>query len=134
MKTRRNDIPIIRRFVRPVAWGLLVGAVLCVVLLLVCSLILATQDIPQAAVTPLALVAAAAGALCGGFVAARIANENGWLLGAICGCLLYVLIALAGLIFLQGVQGEAVLLKLAVLVACGAVGGILGVNLRRRHR
>lgn len=133
MKTRREDMPIIGKMVRPLVWGIVAGIAVCLLLLLLMAAVMTAKDIPQAAVTPMAVVAAAAGAFTGGLTAARIARENGWLLGAIAGLLLYVLVALCGMIFLQDVNGEYVLLKLGILVACGAVGGMLGVNLRKRH-
>lgn len=133
MKTRREEMFAVRKFIRPVAWGLLAGMAVCLVILLLMAAIMTAKDIPQGAVTPMALVAAASGALTGGFTAACIAHENGWLLGAVCGLLLYVLIALTGFIFLQGIRGEQALLKLLILVACGAVGGIIGVNRRKRR-
>ena len=129
MKTRREEMFAVRKFIRPVAWGLLAGMAVCLVILLLMAAIMTAKDIPQGAVTPMALVAAASGALTGGFTAACIARENGWLLGAVCGLLL----ALTGFIFLRGIRGEQALLKLLILVACGAVGGIIGVNRRKRR-
>ena len=40
---------------------------------------------------------------------------------------------IAGFAVLQDVRGTTILVKLAVMVASGAVGGIIGVNMKRRR-
>ena len=65
---------MVKRFLRPVIIGAVVGALCCTLLLAVMAAIVASQDIPKAAITPMAIVAAAAGAFFGGFAAARIAK------------------------------------------------------------
>lgn len=112
--------------------GVAAGAVGCLVLLLVFAAILAAQDIPQAAVTPMAVAAAAIGAFVGGFVAARIAKTRGILFGALCGLILYLLVMASGFAVLRDIRGTYAVVKLALMVVSAAVGGILGVNFRRR--
>ena len=65
---------MVKRFLRPVIIGAVVGALCCTLLLAVMAAIVASQDIPKAAITPMAIVAAAAGAFFGGFAAARHAR------------------------------------------------------------
>lgn len=133
MKTRKEEMPIVGKFVRPIAWGLLFGTLVCALLLLVIAAIMTAQDVPQGLVTPLAMVAAAGGSFFGGLISARIAKENGLLIGALCGLLLYVLIAFTGALFFRDAQGQYTLIKLLILTACGAVGGVIGVNLRKKR-
>ena len=74
MKSHKEDSSaMVKRFLRPVIIGAVVGALCCTLLLAVMAAIVASQDIPKAAITPMAIVAAAAGAFFGGFAAARIA-------------------------------------------------------------
>lgn len=123
------------RIGRPVLWGVAVGGVIASLLLLLMAAGMTAWDVPQAAVTPMATAAAAIGAFAGGFTAARIAKRQGLLLGAICGALLYALIWLTGLAHAGDMQAASILIKWAILIACGAVGGISGVNSGRRpHR
>lgn len=131
MNTRKEPGPA-WRIGRPVLWGVAVGGVVTVLLLLLMAVGMTARDLPQAAVAPLATVAAAIGAFVGGLTAARIARQQGWLLGALCGVLLYALIWLTGLTHIGDMQATGVLIKWAILIACGAVGGIMGVNLKRR--
>lgn len=120
------------RVVRAVVIGTIAGTLVCLLLLVIMAAIIAARDIPAVAVAPMAVIAAATGALVGGFLCARIAGEKGLLLGALCGVLLHILILLAGTIWFRDSQSFYWLIKLAVLVGCGGVGGVLGVNLKKR--
>ena len=134
MKSHKEDSSaMVKRFLRPVIIGAVVGALCCTLLLAVMAAIVASQDIPKAAITPMAIVAAAAGAFFGGFAAARIAKEKGLLIGGACGLLLFILVALAGFAFLKEIRGAYILIKLAVMLVLSALGGVIGVNLRKRR-
>ncbi len=134
MKSHKEDSSaMVKRFLRPVIIGAVVGALCCTLLLAVMAAIVASQDIPKAAITPMAIVAAAAGAFFGGFAAARIAKEKGLLIGGTCGLLLFILVALAGFAFLKEIRGAYILVKLAVMLVLSALGGVIGVNLRKRR-
>lgn len=134
MKSHKEDSSaMVKRFLRPVIIGAVVGALCCTLLLAVMAAIVASQDIPKAAITPMAIVAAAAGAFFGGFAAARIAKEKGLLIGGACGLLLFILVALAGFAFLKEIRDAYILVKLAVMLVLSALGGVIGVNLRKRR-
>ncbi len=132
MNTRKENLSVLSRILRPVMIGAGVGILVCLVLLLAAAAILASVQLPQAAVTPIAMVVLSVAALVSGFVAARIARERGLLYGAGCGMLLFLITAIAGLGAEQTAQGSLLLLKLALAAGCGALGGIVGVNLKRR--
>ena len=131
MNTRKEPSPF-WRIGRPVLWGVAVGGIVTTVLLVLMAVGMTMKDVPQAVVAPLATVAAAIGAFVGGLTTAKIARQQGLLLGALCGALLYALIFLTGLTHLGYTQATEVLIKWAILIACGAVGGVIGVNLRRK--
>lgn len=131
MRTRQQESSVVYRVVRPLLWGTLVGVLSCLLLLLLMAAVLSTGDISKAAVTPLAVSAATAGAAVGGFLTARLRGENGLLFGAACGFILFLLVMLAGFIMLHQLRGGYALLKLGLMLAAGAVGGIVGVNRRR---
>ena len=116
------------RWLRAVAIGVVVGTVVCLLLLLGMAAIMASQDVPKVAVVPMAVIAAAIG----GLVCARIAKEKGLLLGLLCGAALYLLILLAGTIWFRDSHSTYIFIKLAILVGCGGVGGVVGVNLKKR--
>lgn len=132
MRARNEDTAMVKKFVRPILVGVCVGALSCLVILLVMAAIMAAVDVPKVAVTPLAIAAGAFGACISGFVGARIAKEKGLLFGAACGLLLFAIVLLAGFAVLKDIRGANILIKLAVMVICGAIGGIIGVNTRKR--
>ena len=133
MKPRKEDSSaIIKRVLRPVVIGTVIGAGGCLLILLLMAAVMASSDIPKAAVTPMAVVAAAIGAFISGIVAARISREKGLMLGAVCGLLLYLLVMLAGFAVLREIRGAYAVVKLAVMIGCAALGGVLGVNMGKR--
>lgn len=131
MRTQKEE-PIMLKRLRPVFIGTACGILCCLVALLLFALLMATCDIPQAAVTPMALIAAAVGAFFGGFVCARAAGSRGLIYGSACGGLMYLLILAAGFSILSDVHGWYALIKLLVVVIAAAIGGVYGVNFRRR--
>ena len=128
------------RFVRPILAGVAVGALTCTVLMLVLAGILAAKDIPQGAIAPLSVAVAAVGSLLGGFIAAKLAGERGWLVGLVCGILLYAVVLLAGgFALLRHTANMEWLVRLAALPGSAMLGGVLGVFKRgsgskHRHR
>lgn len=116
----------------PVLWGVGIGGVLCVLFLLLMAAVMTALDMPASAVTPLAITAGAAGALFGGAVAGWLGKTRGWLSGVLTGAVLFVLVAIAGSAFSLEAGWSHQLLKAVIFLLCGAVGGVVGVNLRRR--
>ena len=132
MNTRDRSQSFFGRFIRPLLIGVAVGILVCTLLLLLMAAVIQRVDVPRGAALPLAVVAAAVGAFAGGLTAALISRQRGLLLGAISGLVLFLLVLLAGLARYAAVDGPTALLKAVVLVVAGAVGGVLGVNRRRR--
>ena len=132
MKSRKEDTAMVKKLLRPVLIGACIGALCCMVVLLLLSAFMAAKDIPQSAVVPMAVIAAAFGAFIGGMVSARIAKMKGLLYGAACGLVLYLLVMIAGFAFLKDIRGWYALIKLAILVGSASVGGVIGVNMRKR--
>lgn len=132
MNTRKENLSVAARIVRPIAFGVGVGALACLALLLLAATVMASCQVPQGAVTPVALVILSIASLLGSFVAARISRERGLLYGAGCGLLLFLITAIAGFGAEEAAQGTLLFLKLALATGCGALGGIFGVNMKRR--
>lgn len=132
MNIRRENSSVVARIVRPVAVGGGVGVLSCVVLLLIAATVMASCGLPQATVTPIAVVILAISTFLGGFTASRITRERGLLYGLGCGALLFLITAVSGLGVEGAVRGTMLFLKLAVSLGCGAIGGVIGVNVKRR--
>lgn len=132
MRAHDRSPSFFRCWLRPVLVGVAVGLIACVGALMLMALVVQSVDVPRAAILPLAIAAAAIGAFLAGLTAAAVARQKGLLLGAVCGLTLWLLILLAGVARYTGVSGGNAVLKLAVLLLCGGIGGVLGVNLRKR--
>ena len=127
MNKQQATVPILR----PLLVGVCVGVVSCTLLLLGVAALLCQVDVSPAIIAPVAVIAATIGALLGGWAAARIAGRRGWLMGCLCGGLLFLILWLWGL-SRGGVEGGYAVIKLAALTLGGAIGGVLGVNRKRR--
>ena len=109
--------------------GLCVGVVTATLLLLLCALLIYKMDLPLSATTPMALVAIGLGGLFGGVAVGLSTKQQGLLLGAVCGTLMYLILLIIGLAR-GGVAPAYAILKWAVLTVCSAAGSIWGVNRR----
>ncbi len=132
MRAHDRTPSFFRRWLRPVLVGVAVGLIGCIGLLMLMALIVQSVDVPRAAILPLAIAAAAIGAFLAGLTAAAVAGQKGLLLGAVCGLVLWLLILLAGVARYEGVSGGNALIKLAAFLLAGGIGGVLGVNMRKR--
>ena len=132
MRARTRTPSLFRCWLRPALVGVSVGIIGCVGLLMLMAMVVQSADVPRAAILPLAIAAAAIGAFLAGLTAAAMAGQKGLLMGAACGLALWLLILLAGVARYTGVSGTSALIKLAALVLCGGIGGVLGVNMRKR--
>ena len=91
------------------------------------------QGYSGAAAPPLATAAVGAGSLCSGWIAAFCKKERGLLCGLVQGlfyaALLVVLSVPSGTL-----TEEPPLLRFAVLILCGSIGGLLGMVTREKKR
>ena len=117
---------------RPLLCGSLTALLTTSVLLLLFSALCVASDAAFAFITPLAFFSVAVSAAVGGFTAGKLARRQGWLLGLLCGLLLWVLSSLVGGLCVGALFGARTLWRLLLCAICGAVGGITGVNTRRR--
>ena len=131
MHTHKHVPTRLSSWLRPVLTGVGVGVVCATLFLLLFALFVYKLPLPTAIVTPLALAAMGLGGLAGGFAAGLCVKRQGWLVGAVCGTLLYVILLIAGVARGEDIAWGYALLKWAVLTVCSAAGGVLGVN--RRH-
>lgn len=127
----RKEKSTIRWAIRPLFWGLAAGIAACAVLLLAAAALMAGGMVPLPWTMPLSLAIATIAAFLGGFVTAAVSRTTGWLFGSLTGLLLCCVLMLVG-VLLGNPNGVGLLLKIALTVGGGAVGGILGVNAKKR--
>lgn len=123
-----------RKTIKAVLVGACVGlAAAAVLLLLTAVVIVKSGHVPYAAIVPAAIAVVCAGAFLGGYTAARIRKSKGLLLGAVGGVVLFLIFWAAGAAA-GGISGVSTLLRLLLMTAAGAFGGVLGVNRRKKRR
>lgn len=121
-------------FLRPVLWGVLSSAAACALLLLILSGFLTLRDVPLRFIDPIMVTAVSVSCFAGGWLAARMARERGMLIGLACSGALFLLLLLCGLPLTGGRFTTLLPVKLFGMLLGGAVGGVLGVNRRVRHK
>lgn len=122
------------RFSRAVALSVGAGALVTFLILCVFSALMSVRDLPHSAVVPISILAVAAGAVFSGWCCAKINREKGLLWGLCCGTVLYLLAFFCELMLLGQPIGILALYKYIIYAASGMIGGVLGVNQRRRGR
>ncbi|MGI6269439.1 MAG: TIGR04086 family membrane protein [Candidatus Howiella sp.] len=121
-------------FYRPVLYGLICGVIATVFMLFVLAFVMTLKDVPAAAVSAFSSLAVGFGGLCGGFFASRKAGRKGLFFGAATGIFLYIIVLCASLIVNSGAFSVMSIIKLAITVLSAAIGGILGVNMKKRRK
>lgn len=125
---------MLKRFLYPILFGLLIGIVTSLIVLLLLSAFAVSFDIPSFLVVPLAISANAFGAFSCAFSSAKKGKQNGWLLGLVSAVLLYLITTVAGFGLYDSVDGTFLLIKALIMMACGMVGGIIAVNTQKRKK
>lgn len=128
---KKNQSIDAHALVKPILFGLILGAVVTFLMLMLLALILSVKDFPPAAAVAMSSAAAGIGAFFAGFTAARIVGRKGLLLGLACGALLYVIITLISLAVSPGGFTALSLIKLVIVLLASVIGGVLGVNTRK---
>ena len=116
-----------------VALGAGVGIATTVVLMLAFAAVLASVDVPSGAPSIISSICLGLGALLGGFIAAKRNGRNGMIVGFLTGVAVFFVFAIIALM-LGSALGIPFLIRLLVAASFAAVGGILGINLRRHRR
>lgn len=109
-----------------------VGLFALTVMLLLFSFILTKVDVPFSLLNPISMVLIALSCILAGYLASRSIRKRGFIIGALCGAMIDLILILLSFFFSDCFDLQ-VLLKLAVSVLSGSIGGILGVN-QKAHR
>ncbi|MDD6490213.1 MAG: TIGR04086 family membrane protein [Clostridia bacterium] len=132
-KSRNSGTAV--RAVKAVAVGTVVGFVICMlILLLITFMLVKIQKFPETLVVPLAIFTACIGAFSGGYFSARVKKNNGLAMGAVCALVIFVLLLLISSVFAEDIFSAVSLLRMGAMLISGAIGGVLGVNKRRRRK
>lgn len=111
--------------------GVLFAAVFTVAVFLIAALILSYTPMSEGTIPYISFVTEFIGAAVAAFVPAKKAGRNGAFTGVICGFLYILFIWLVASLCADGFYiGKHILIMLGLSLIAGAIGGILGVNLK----
>ena len=126
------DTKNVVKFSRSLAVSVVVGVVLTFLILCAFAALMSVRDLPHSAVVPMSILAVAAGTILSGYCCARILRERGLLWGLCCGTLIFLLTLFCELMLLGQPIGILALYKYIIYAASGMIGGVLGVNKKRK--
>ena len=122
------------RYLRPLLWGIAASCLICAILFLLLAGLISWHDVPMQFIDPLVVLTVAFSCFTGAYLCARMTREKGMMLGFAGSGALFLLLLLCSLP-ISGVEFSMLLvIKLLSMLLCGALGGILGVNRRIRHK
>lgn len=122
-----------------VATGFLKGAAIATIFTLavfvVFALLLSYTPLAEETIPFIALITEGLGAAISGFVPARKTGRNGALSGAVCGILYILIIWICASVTSDGLFLDPhIFIMAGISVMMGAIGGILGVNLKKDNK
>ncbi len=122
--------------VRAVVVGALSGAVLCAVLLALCTLaFVSSENVPHGFLQPFVICISVFSSFFAGYVTARLLKQRGLIFGMVSGLLLFLLFFLSGLVLSQNAcVASEVTVRLLTMVISGGLGGLLAVSRKSRRK
>lgn len=129
-----NDSKNLFKHYKVIGLSCLFGIIVIFAILLLCAWVMSIIDIPHSAVVPLSIMSIVTGCLLAGFMSARMIKSGGMLCGLLCGTVIFLFVLGAELLVIGGEVGLLALYKYIAYIASAMIGGILGVNQRRRIR
>lgn len=123
------------RALRAIVIGASAGAILlCLLFMLLSGILVAAKTLPQNLLSPLVLFACGLSSFFAGYVCIRIARMRGMLYGILSGLLLFAVVFAVGIIAINEPISFEALVKGLLMSLCGAIGGIIGVNKRKKRK
>lgn len=112
--------------------SLVCGVAVTVLCLLAFSFVMTRFDTSDGIVSAMSSVALCVGSYFASFLVARRHRKNGLVTGILCGVIVFAVTFLVGVIFMKVSLSMGIFPKAVMLLVCGAIGGIIGVNSKAR--
>ena len=124
----------IRKMIRAEIFGIISGMILTFIFVLFMAAVMVKMQKVMYDMTGIfAAAALCIGTLGGGYIAARINKSMGMAVGAVCGLAVFLILWAVGAV--MGTQTCIVtLIRGIAAVISGALGGVLGVNKKKKRR
>ena len=120
-------------FVIKLAVGTAAALITCIIFLTLFAFILSKTQPSDSSILGFSLAAQAISAFVGSFVAAKLNKKNGLGMGAALGAVLFLIFTAISLI-LHGNITLLSLIRAGIMLACAALGGIVGVNIKKQEK
>lgn len=130
---KKDAVGGLPKYLPPILKASAAGLLVTAFLLLLFSFMMSRVDLSFALVNPLSSLSLVAGSFAAGLLAGKSVRENGMMVGGVCGLLISLFLLLAALGYSPQI-GIPALLKAVIAALSGAVGGVLGVNMRVRGK
>lgn len=123
------------RVVKAVAIGVLCSVVLAVLLTCLFSMMLNMMSgIPYGIIDYVMVAIEGFSVLIGAYIACVIAKSKGLIIGALCGAISLLIVFAVGMSMTKNNIGLLTVIRSAVMLLCGIIGGIMGVNRKDKVR
>lgn len=109
------------------------GIIVILITLFLFSIILSKVNATEFVLSIVATISLCIGGYVGGYVCARKRRRNGLIQGIICGTIIFAIVLLFGTVFAKAVIEISTAGKLILTLLCSGVGGIVGVNTKKRR-
>ena len=133
-KNQVSEHSAVSRNIRPVAMSVLFGGIVCAAVLLLLALVVSTQSVPQAMIDPMAIFALSVGAFVAGFSCAKAIRRGGLLCGIVCGAVFSLIMLICSLAVSDAGFGVPALFRIVFILLSSMLGGVLGVNTKKRRK
>lgn len=117
-----------------VAFGLAFGAVVITVMLMLFAFVLTMGDFSKSAAIPFSSVAVAVGTFVASIVASKKYGRMGLAMGLITAFVLFSLLSIVSVIVSDSDISLLILIRFAIVMLSGAIGGIMGVNMGNKRK
>ena len=123
------------RVVKAVAIGVLCSVVLAVLLACLFSMMLNMMSgIPYEIIDYVMVAIEGFSVLIGAYIACVVAKSKGLIIGALCGAISLLIVFAVGMSMAKNNIGLLTVIRSAVMLLCGIIGGIMGVNRKDKVR
>lgn len=124
-----------KRIGKAVLIGLLITCAIIMLLTCIFGFVLKmTSGVPYAIIDYVMIVIQGIAVFFGAYIACIIVRSKGLIIGAVIGTLSMLILLCCGFIFSDDSIGILTLIRIAVTLLCGIVGGIAGVNKKEKIR
>ncbi len=124
----------IKKIVKSEIFGMAAGIIFTLIFTAFFTAVMVKMErVAYNAVMPFGLGALCIGTFGGGYITARINKSMGMAVGAVCGVGVFLIVLAVGAI-LGSELGIVTLVRAGTAVISGALGGVLGVNKRKKRK